>query len=180
MINMYETLDSLSFKEIIGYSIEAEENAYRFYTKMAENLSELPAQRYFSLASDEKMHKSELLKLHKRIFGNTDHVVPDNKELPPHEGDVKVDTILNLIQSLDAAIRSEHNAYKIYSYLAKKQPKHKKFFTYLASMEHGHYESLKEEKQMYEKGINTKEIKGSEDPTIWREEERENISSQVR
>ncbi len=180
MINMYETLDSLSFKEIMGYSIEAEENAYQFYTKMADGLSELPAQRYHSLASDEKMHKSELLKLHKRLFGNDKYVVPDKEGLPPHEGDVNIDTIINLIQSLDAAIKSEHNAYEIYTYLAKNQPEHKKFFKLLAAMEHGHYESLKAEKKMYEEGVDTKEIKGSEDPSIWIREERENISSKVR
>lgn len=177
---MYEVLDSLSFKEIIGYSIDAEENAYQFYTKMAEGLSELPAQRYNALASDEKLHKKELLKLHKRLFGSDEYVVPDKKGLPPHEGDVKVDTIVNLIQSLDVAIRSEQNAYKIYSYLAKKQPEHKKFFKYVAMMEHAHYESLKAEKEMYEMGVDTKEIKGSEAPSIWLQEEDQNISSPVR
>ncbi len=148
---MNEVLDTLSFKEILGYSIRAEEKAHEFYTKLSEKTkSSIVSSRYMSLANDEKMHKRELLKLHEKIFGDRNIEVPEKEGLPPHEGDVPIDTVRNLIESLDAAIENERNAYKIYRYLAKTQPKHNKLFNYLGLMEKAHAESLSEEKNLYQ------------------------------
>ncbi|MFO8110552.1 MAG: ferritin family protein [Thermoplasmata archaeon] len=154
---MKEVLDSLSFKEIIGYSVKAEENAYEFYMKLSEKAkSGIVSSRYVSLANDEKMHKKELLKLHEKLFGDRNIEVPGHEGLPPHEGDVKLETVRNLMEALDAAIESERNAYKIYSYLAEKQPGHNKLFSYLALMEKGHASSLSDEKSLYQGVVNTK------------------------
>lgn len=147
---MNEVLDTLSFKEIIGYSVKAEEKAHEFYTKLSERTkSSMVSSRYVSLANDEKMHREELLKLHEKLFGDRNIVVPEHEGLPPHEGDVKLESVRNLIEALEAAIENERNAYKIYTYLGKKQPEHNKLFTYLALMEKTHAESLNQEKNLY-------------------------------
>ncbi len=148
---MIEVLDTLSFKEILGYSIRAEEKAYEFYTRLAEKTkSSLVSSRYASLAGDEEMHKRELLKLHEKLFGDRKIEVPDKEGLPPHEGDVPIETVRNLVESLEAAIENERNAYKIYKYLAKEKPKHNKLFHYLALMEKAHAESLTDELKLYQ------------------------------
>ncbi len=154
---MLNELDELSFKEILGYSIEAEGKAYEFYKELSEHTkSSLVSARYLSLADDEKMHKRELLKLHEKIFGDRKVEVPENDHLPPHEGDVKLETVRNLMEALDAAIENERNAYKIYKYLSKRKKEHKKLFGFLAMMEHTHAESLTQEKKLYQGYIDTK------------------------
>ncbi|MFO7991017.1 MAG: ferritin family protein [Thermoplasmata archaeon] len=149
---MYKTLETLSFREIIGYSIDGEEKAAEFYQNLADKLSELMAKRYESLARDEEIHKRELIRLHKTLFGTEDYVVPDKKGLPPHEGHVEVESVANLIDSLNRAIQNERNAYKLYRYVSKTHPEHSKLFQYLAIMEKGHEESLVVEKRIYEGG----------------------------
>ncbi len=147
---MYEALDELSLKELIGYSIRSEKKANKFYNQIADELPELMSNRFKSLADDEEMHKRHLLKLHKKLFGDTDYVVPEKEGLPPHEGDVKLDSVSNLLESLDKAMDNERNAYRIYKYLAENHEEHQNLFEYLAIMEHGHLESLKKEKEMLE------------------------------
>lgn len=167
MEEMYSNLESLSFKEILGYSIEAESKASEFYNTIADSLSELMAQRYRSLASDEDMHKRKLLNLHDTYFGDKEHIVPEKEGLPPHEGDVKADTVSNLIDSLNKAIENERNSYKIYKYLSKNKTEHSKMFEYLALMEHGHLQSLQAEKEIYEEGEEAQpELRGM-DPNEW-------------
>jgi len=147
---MYETLDELSFKEILGYSIRAEEKAKEFYTQISEGLSELMEHRFQSLAADEEIHRQELLRLHEKLFGDKDYVVPEKEGLPPHEGDAQVDTVGSLLETLNTAMENERNAFKIYEYLAKSQEEYEALFKYLAVMEHGHFESLKKEKELLE------------------------------
>ncbi len=149
---MYDTLETLSFKEIIGYSIDGEEKAAEFYRNLADQLSDLVAKRYESLARDEEIHKRELIKLHNTLFGTKDYDVPDKEGLPPHEGHAKVESVENLIDSLNRAIQNERNAYKLYRYVSKTHPEHSKLFEYLAIMEKGHEESLVVEKRVYEQG----------------------------
>ncbi len=146
---MKDALDKLSFKQILGYSIKAEKNAHDFYMRLSDATSELVSKRYLALAEDEKVHKEELVKLHRKLFGDEQIEVPDSPGLPPHEGDIPLDKVRNLIEALDAAIESERNAYNIYRYLAKKKPEHQRFFEYLAMTEHVHEMSLSEEKNMY-------------------------------
>ncbi len=159
MIYMKEALEKLSFKQILGYSIRAEKNAYEFYSKLSDATSDLVSSRYLSLAEDEKVHRQELVKLHKKLFGDENIEIPKGKGLPPHEGDIKLESVRNLIEALDAAIESERNAYKIYSYLEKKKPEHERFFKYLAMMEHVHEMSLTEERNMYQGYVTAETVK---------------------
>jgi len=69
---------------------------------------------------------------------------------PPHEGDlldIEPEDIKALIQAVESAIEAEKNAYRIYKHLARNNEKHSDLFEYIAMMEKGHMESLKEEKQ---------------------------------
>jgi rubrerythrin len=145
---MYEKLKELKFKELIGYAIMSEEAANEYYLKLGENVGELVAHRFKSIARDEEMHKKVLLSLHKDLFETEKYVVP--KGLPPFESAVKVETVANLIGALETAMQNEYNAYKIYRFLAKHHKDHKKLFEYLAMMEQGHYDTLKAEKELYE------------------------------
>ncbi|MFW6040749.1 MAG: ferritin-like domain-containing protein [Thermoplasmatota archaeon] len=150
---MYEKLKTISFKEILGYSIEGEEDAYKAYMTLAEKMEGLVSERFKSLARDEKMHKKELLKLHEKEFGDQDYILPEDEEdLPPHEGAmIKVNNVQNLIDALDKSMKAEYNAYRIYKYLADNKVKYATLFEYLAVMEKGHYETLKAEKSLYER-----------------------------
>lgn len=158
---MNEALDKLSFKQILGYSIAAEENAHEFYKRLSDATSELVSKRYIALAEDEKIHRDELVKLHKKIYGDEEVETPEGSDLPPHEGDIPLESVRNLIEALDAAIESERNAYKIYRYLADKNEEHSKFFNYLAMMERSHEKSLAEERGMYQGYIDAKPIEHS-------------------
>jgi rubrerythrin len=70
--------------------------------------------------------------------------------LPPFESSVKVETVDNLIVALGNAMLNEYNAYKVYKFLAKHHKEHRALFEYLSVMEHGHYDTLKMEKELYE------------------------------
>ena len=155
---MYDELESISFKEIVGYSIEGEEAAYNAYMSLSNNMKGLVADRFKSLAEDEELHKNELLKLHEKEFGDRDYVVPDKEGLPPHEGEfIKVNNVKNLVDAIDKSMEAEYNAYRIYKYLADHQDKYSTLFEYIAVMEKGHYETLKAEKKLYERGPKEKE-----------------------
>lgn len=144
-------LDEFSFKELLGYSIEAEKAAQKFYYDFTEAaIGELVEERFKSLAKDEEVHEAALRKRYKAEFGEKDYVVPDSDKLPPHETSHDFTSARNIIDSLEKGMENERNAYRIYKYLAKKHEEHQDLFEYLAVMEYGHLESLKEEKQMLE------------------------------
>jgi len=145
---MYEKLKSLSLKEIIGYAIASEEAANKYYTDLSKEVSQLTAHRFENLARDEAMHKKILLNLHKALFNEEKYVVPEG--LPPFESSVDASNVANLISALETAMLNEQNAHKVYKFLAEHHKKHRMIFEYLATMERGHYETLKAEKELYE------------------------------
>ncbi len=148
---MYDKLDSYSFKELLGYSIEAEKAANEYYNKFAEAaIGEMMGERFKSLARDEEIHKDALLRIHKEEFGDEDYVVPEEDDLPAHETKFKFQGVMNMIDSLEKAVINENSARRIYKYLAKREKKYASEFEYLALMEKGHAESLRSEKEMLE------------------------------
>ena len=159
---MYEKLDEVSFKELLGYSIKGEKVAHKNYLKLANKTKGLMSNKFEDLAKDEKRHAKELLKLHKMEFGDKDYVVPEVEGLPPHEGEFieKIENVRNLIEAIDLSMKAEDNAYEIYKYLAKNNEKYRTLFKYIALMEKGHYESLKAEKYLYESGADRSERPG--------------------
>lgn len=149
---MNDALDSLDLKEIFGYSIESEEKSIKFYKKFVESgKGEIVQERFKSLMKDEEFHKEALLNLHEEIFGDRDYVVPENTDLPPHEDFEDLKEVANIIDALEKAINNEYNAIRIYEYTAERNEEHSSFFEYLAVMEHGHYESLNKEMELFER-----------------------------
>lgn len=150
---MEEKLNSFDLKQIISYSIESESKSKEFYGKFVESgKGQLVPGRFKSLMEDEQLHKEVLLDLHEELYGNKDYEVPETETLPPHEDFDDLKNVENLIDALDKAITNENNAIRVYEYLADEYGEHSDLFGYLASMEHGHYESLKQEKSLYERG----------------------------
>ncbi len=147
---MYEALDRLSLKEIIGYCIESEKNTAQIYRKISKDLPELMSNRFKSLADDEDLQREQLLKIHKILFGDKKYVVPKKEGLPRLQSDVTSKSVGNLLDALAKAIDHENNVYKVYKYISENHEEQKDLFEYLAMMEHGHLESLKKEKEMLE------------------------------
>ncbi len=165
---MEEKLDSLDLKQIIGYSIESESKSKEFYGKFVESgKGQLVPGRFKSLMEDEQLHKESLLELHEEIYGDRNYMVPEGENLPPHEDFDNLENVENLIDALEKAITNENNAIRIYEYLADAYEEHSDLFGYLASMEHGHYESLKQEKELYERGAENPEDEGLSEG-IWK------------
>ncbi|MBS3782167.1 MAG: hypothetical protein KGY68_06130 [Candidatus Thermoplasmatota archaeon] len=164
---MRNDVEEISFKELLGYSIEGEEVAHEAYMEISEKLSGLASDRFQNLAKDELDHKQKLLKLHEHEFGDKEYIIPKGEGFPPHEGDfIKIDTdkLNSLISTLESAIEAEKDAYELYYRLAEKIGKHSALFNYIALMEKGHQVSLEEEKEMYEEIL--KEKAKREDITI--------------
>jgi rubrerythrin len=151
MMELIEELEKLSLKEILGYAIESEEAAKKYYTELSKNAPELVGMKFENLAREEELHKKTVLTIYRELYKNELYKIPEN--LPPLESPVKVKTITSLIGALENALWNEHNAYRVYTYLAAKEKKHRDLFTYLAAMEKGHYELLRMEKDTYENHI---------------------------
>ncbi|MFP4050168.1 MAG: ferritin family protein [Thermoplasmata archaeon] len=169
-MNMYDKLDSYSFKELLGYSIEAEKAANEYYNKFSEAaIGELMGERFKSLARDEEIHKDALLRIHKEEFGDEDYEVPVGDDLPPSETKFKFQGVMNMIDSLEKAVINENSAKRIYKYLAKRENKYASEFEYLALMEKGHAESLRSEKEMLEgKIVNQPDKRGASVKEFWK------------
>lgn len=150
---MKNQLDSLNLKEIIGHSIQSEEKSKQLYSKFVESgKGQLVVERFRNLMDEEQLHKETLMTLHQELYGDQDYEIPDSNNLPPHEDFEKLDKVENLIDALEKAIINENNAIRIYEYTAGEYKEHSDLFHYLAAMEHGHYQSLKKEKGLYERG----------------------------
>ena len=156
---VYEKLKTMPLQEILGYAIASEEASAKFYRHLVkdESINELVSHRFEQMAVDEDVHKKALLCLYKKSFGHENYTVPEG--LPPFESSVHVETVQNLMEALTIAMENEHNAQKIYKFLAHHQKENKKFYKRLALMEKGHYELLKHEKEAFEEDI-------VENPTI--------------
>ena len=168
MMELIEELEKLSLKEILGYAIESEEKAKDYYTELSKNAPELVAVRFENLAREEEMHKKTVLAMYRERFGDELYKIPEN--LPPLESPATVKTITSLIGALEKALWNEHNAYRVYTFLATKEKDHKDLFTYLATMEKGHYDVLRMEKDTYESHIiRTPHAKGMTLKDLWLE-----------
>ncbi len=145
-----DLIKGLSFKEIVGYSINSENVASTYYWALAKVFepNDLVKARFEALSNEEKLHMKALLDLHKSIFGDEDYVVPEG--LPPFESIAEVKTMDSLIEALETAMQNEDNAHKMYLYIAKEHKEHKKLFKYLAMTEKSHYETLKQELEFFQ------------------------------
>jgi len=168
MIELIKELEKLSLKEILGYAVESEQAAKEYYTELSKNAPELVAMKFENLAKEEEMHKKTVLAIYRELFDDESYKIPGN--LPPLESPVKVKTITSLIGALETSMWNEHNAYRVYTYLAAQDKKHRDLFKYLATMEKGHYEVLRMEKDTYESHIiENPHVKGMTLKDLWLE-----------
>ncbi len=146
-------MGEFSLEQLLGYSIDAERKANKYYNDFSEAaIGKLMKERFKNLARDEKLHEKELLKIHKKEFGD-EIVIPKTEGLPKHETEFEFDNIKNMVDSLEKAIRNEENAKKIYVHMAKRWDKYFNEFNYIAMMEKGHAESLSAEYDLFERDI---------------------------
>lgn len=168
MIEIVEELERLSLKEILGYAIGSEAAAREYYMELAKNAPELVATRFENLAREEEMHKKTVLNVYRKHFGDESYTIPGS--LPPLESPVEIGTVATLIRALETAMWNEHNAYRVYTYLAAKEKDYRDLFTYLAAMEKGHYDVLRMEKDTYEGHVLEKpQRKGMSLKDLWLE-----------
>lgn len=150
---MYEELQNLSLKEIVGLAIFSEEEAAKFYRNIIKDINPetLVAHRFEGLAKDEDMHKWVMMDFYRELYGEDNYTVPEG--IPPFETSGEVKTVDNLIGVLEAAMINEDNAFKVYKFLAHNHKDHRKLFKYLSHYEHGHYDVLKREKEHFEEMV---------------------------
>jgi rubrerythrin len=148
MVEIFEELEKQDVKDILGYALESERAATTYYKTLAKSAAGLAATRLENLAREEEMHEKTVKDIYKKEFGDARYTIPGG--LPPLESAVEIDTVTSLIHALETAMKNEYNAYRVYTYLAKKVKTHKSLFTYLAGMEKGHYDIVKTEKDTYE------------------------------
>ncbi len=163
-------MEEFTFKELLGYSIESEKEAQKFYKGFSEAaIGELVKERFKSLANDEEVHEAVLQKRYENLFGESEPKVPESDELPLHETTHDFSSARNIIDSLEKGMENEKNAMTIYKYMAEKFEDHSSFFEYLALMEKGHYESLSEEKKIMEgESEGEKDGSGDQAKSFWR------------
>ncbi|HIH72263.1 MAG: Rubrerythrin-related protein [Thermococcales archaeon 44_46] len=146
--NIVIRLETLSEKEILGYAIASEEDAKNFYLKLGEGKGELIENFFKELAKAEESHKTLLLNLHKKLFGDINYITP--KEIPFFESTVNVVTVGSMIEAMETALLNEKVAERVYNLLAKRLPEHKALFEFLATQERAHYNSIKVHKEYFE------------------------------
>lgn len=151
MTEIFKELEKQDVKDILGYALESERAATTYYKTLAKSAPGLAATRLENLAREEEVHEKTVKDVYKKEFGDASYTIPGG--LPPLESVVEINTVTSLIQALETAMKNEYNAYRVYTYLAKKMKSHKSLFTYLAGMEKGHYDIVKAEGDTYESTI---------------------------
>lgn len=165
MSDLKTKLNDLDLKELISYSIEAEEESKQYYNQFKEiGKGKIIEKRFESLIEDEQMHKEILIDLYNETFDEQDYFMPEEEKLPPHEHSEDLEDADTLIDGLERAIENEHNAIVIYEYIAENYEDYAPTFEYLAVMEKGHQESLMKEKTMYERRISDNHDLKDKDP----------------
>lgn len=147
---MEEDLTSL---EILGIAIRSEEEAARFYGRIARGIGNvLVRTRFRHLAEEEGEHRNMLVALYKQLTG-------DPGEPPRFKGtgnlaeggsvpegrDESLETLLEL------AVQREEQARDFYRKAAEKalDPSGERILHYLADVEEGHAQRLKRELHAY-------------------------------
>jgi rubrerythrin len=144
----------LTVEEIIEMAIVGENEAAQFYGKMAKTMkNELVRAKYESLAREEIGHKELLTNIYKKLTGSDYHPTPDTVNHKTAEGAIPVAITDSIEKALNFAIAREQEAREFYSKAARKTKDESKrrILEYLADIEHGHEQLLKEELKAYKR-----------------------------
>ena len=106
--------------EILDFAIEKEEEAYQFYTELAEKMEKEYMKKVFrNFAREEQGHKAKLLGIKEgRQFKPSDKKILDLK-LADYLVDIEEGPELDYQQALIVAMKKEKAAFKLYTDLAE-------------------------------------------------------------
>ncbi len=162
-----EDMDSITFKsgkggrfefdreltvlEILGIAIKSEISSYGLYKRFALRVANpLAKQRILSLAEDEQNHRKLLEGKYIELSGEERPPIPDTGDLRQLEADIEK---MSNREVLELAAAKEAQARKFYSAAGEKaaDPGGRSVLEYLAEMERGHEEILRQEIKALEK-----------------------------
>jgi len=108
-----------SVDQILDFAIKNEEEAYAFYTNIANRMDRPHMKKIFEeFALEEKGHKTKLLAVKKgNLMVGSEKEVVDLK-LGESLVDIELDSSLNYQDALIVAMKAEKAAYKLYNDLA--------------------------------------------------------------
>lgn len=108
-----------SIDQILDFAIKNEEDAYEFYTNLANKMDRPHMKKVFEeFALEEKGHKAKLLavKTGKSMVGSEKKIL--DLKLGESLIDIELDSKLNFQDALIVAMKAEKAAYKLYNDLA--------------------------------------------------------------
>jgi rubrerythrin len=108
-----------SFEELLDYAIEREEQAYEFYTDMAEKMNDPEICKVFNdFAIDEMMHKQKL----RAVKNGTFTISPEevgSLGIAEETKTVMPTADMSYLETLSFAMKKEMDAFRLYSHMAK-------------------------------------------------------------
>jgi rubrerythrin len=145
-----------TFEEIIKFAVKREETAYRLYKTAAERAQSIAARKMFEeMAAEEAGHKASFEKLDLQQAENYKFSAHADMKLAEYMADIPFREDMSYPEILHFALKTEENAYKLYSSAAEMiaDPKLKKMLQVLADVEKGHklrIETMYDEKVLSE------------------------------
>lgn len=147
----FEFERDLTTVEILGIAIKAEISSFGLYKRFARRVANpMVKQRLESLASDEQNHRQLLEAKYRELTGEEQPPIPSTGDLRQMETDIEK---MSNLEVLMLAASKEALARKFYGAAALKaaDPGGKAVLEYLAGMERGHEEVLRQEIKALEK-----------------------------
>ncbi len=145
-----------TFEEIIKFAVKREESAYRLYKTAAERAQSVAARKMFEeMAAEEAGHKASFEKLDLAQADNYKFTGHNDMKLAEYMADIPFREDMSYPEILHYAMKTEENAYKLYTAAAEMtgDPKLKRMLLVLADVEKGHklrIEAMYDEKVLSE------------------------------
>jgi rubrerythrin len=131
----------VSVDDVLDYAIHREEDAWEFYSMMAEDMSN-PAMRqvFLEFALEEQGHRAKLLQVKSGELSLIGFEEVKDLKIGDYLVDVKAEPGMTYQQALIVAMKREKSAFKLYSHLAQHvaSPGLKSLFLSLANEEAKH------------------------------------------
>lgn len=150
------TMGLTTFEEIIQFAVKREDSAYRLYKTAAERAESLAARKMFEeMAAEEAGHKATFEKLDLEQAEDYKFTRHADMKLAEYMADIPFREDMSYPEILHFALKTEENAYKLYTAAAEMtdNPKLKKMLLVLADVEKGHkarIEAMYDEKVLTE------------------------------
>ena len=145
-----------SFEDIIKFAVKREDAAFRLYKTAAQRAQSIAARKMFEeMAAEEAGHKLSFEKLDLEHTENYKFTSHSDMKLAEYMAEIPFKEEMSYAEILHYAMKTEENAYKLYTEAAKMtdNPKLQKMLMVLADVEKGHklrLESLYDEKVLTE------------------------------